>query len=105
MKFGITTLGVFTAAILCLPNLRAEGPIKLRPTWTPGKVYRQTQDVEMATKVPGIGDQKMQMSLSTSMKVTADGEEKLVTMTIDSIRMKVEMAGTEMNYDSTDEES
>ncbi len=104
MKLATTTSGVFALALIALTPVRGEA-IKLKPTWTVGKVYLQTQEIDMTMTIPTVGEQKTQMTMDTSMSVTADGEDKVVTMVIESMAMKIEMGEVKMAYDSKDEDS
>ena len=103
MKLLSLSASIFTLGVLCAPQASAQ-EVTLKPTWHGGKVYRQSQDMEMTTALPGAaGEQKMQMHMEMSSKVTAEGEDKVVTMVIDVVAMEMSMMGTKMSFDSREE--
>ncbi len=94
-------------ALAAQPAAAADEPILLKSKLLVGKTYTFQQDVVMKMALPlgGAGESATKMGMEVVMAIAKapEGDNKLVTTKLGSVKMEMDMAGQKMVYDSTDE--
>jgi len=95
--------------LIALGGAAADDAVLLRPEWMVGKKYTLKQSQQQSSKM-AMGelqfDQAMTMEHAVSMAVRpAENGEKAIEMSFHSVKMKMNMMGQDMEYDSADPDS
>lgn len=105
-------LALFTVATLQAQEIpQVQEKVQLQPKWLVGKEYRQTMEMDQTMTISFAGqDQTNKTSMVQEMTMsvtpyTKNPNYKQVTTVYEKIRMRIEMAGQVLEYDSEKKDS
>lgn len=102
MRILISLAALFALAAGSLP---AADKTLLRAHWEPGKVYTVENVMNSSTSMPSLGEngkQTTNMTQTMTITVKPEGDKRLATVKIASIKALMSMMGQVMTYDSAD---